>query len=80
MVLLIINQKEVSMDPNMGSRIDYVVRLYQNICPNRKITPETMIRGTSIQTLCQTSLGPYQRIVKWLEAKNKPNERQSKLF
>lgn len=55
----------------MNSRIQYIVEMYKKIYPHINVTEETLIKGTSIKTLCKTDGGPYQRIRKWCEDKLK---------
>ena len=51
------------------SRIAYIIELYQAINPDSIVTRETEIKNTSIERICETDGGPYQRIRAWCESK-----------
>jgi hypothetical protein len=54
---------------NKSERMDYIVKMFQQLNPEEKITSDTIIRGTPIWKLCNSDGGPYQRIKTWCEKK-----------
>lgn len=54
---------------NTAQRIKYIVGLYQKICPDIKVTPDTLINNASIKKLCTSNGGGYTRIKDWCEKK-----------
>ena len=55
----------------MDQRIEYIIGMYQRIYPDMVVTPETMIKGTSIKKLCEFPGPGYYRVVRWCEEKLK---------
>lgn len=48
-------------------RLENLISLYKKAFPDQLVDQNTKIKGTSLLTLSEYNLGPYQRIKKWLE-------------
>lgn len=54
---------------NTEQRIKYIISLYQRVCPDVKVTQDTLINNTSIKKLCQSNGGGFNRVKDWCEKK-----------
>lgn len=57
------------MNSEQADRIRYIVSMFQVINPKDVITPETKIKNTTIERLCEYDMPPYRRIKEWCEKK-----------
>lgn len=54
---------------DQSQRIAYMIGLWERLNPGAIGTLSTTINNTTIGRLCETSGGPYQRVITWLEKK-----------
>lgn len=52
-----------------NERLEYLIKLFQQLEPEIIITSEFKVRGTSLENLAKTNAGGYQRVVRWAEDK-----------
>lgn len=55
-----------------------MIQLYGQVYPNEIVTEKTLIKGTTIEKLCEFQAGGYKRVIKWLEDKIAEAKQESK--
>lgn len=60
----------------MENRIKNLISLYQELNPDMKVTKTTKINNATIQAICNSSTGGYDRMVTWCNKKLSEKEEE----